>query len=107
MPTLALLDAAGVLTGFCAVPDEEWITDSGQVAVPDDCDLERGRYAWDGQAFHPIAPRDPVSDQPPVAALRAIWLGFKAVAEAGVTLPPDTLAWMDQFGRTLDAKGRI
>ena len=96
---VAILDKAGILTGYKEVSEG-----AEGVEVPDK-DLEIGRYQWDGETFLPIAKKDPKKDMN-AGALRAIYLGLDAIRAAGVVdLPAETVAWLEWYSTTNDAKG--
>ncbi|KKK52485.1 hypothetical protein LCGC14_3104440, partial [marine sediment metagenome] len=51
----AIIDEDGVLTGFRPAEENEILLDRNDVVeVPEGCDLEPGRYRWDGARFMPI-----------------------------------------------------
>jgi len=107
--TVALLDDSGRLAGYDRRSvDADWIGEAGCVAVPDECDLAPGKYRWNAAAgrFDPLPPNEPpASETPEPAALRAIWLGFRALRAGGQVFPAETVAWIDYYGETMDAKG--
>ena len=100
--TFALLDGAGILTGYGAGPRS--LAGALKIEVPDGCDLvpERYRYDADLKRFEPLRPFDDVpEDDPPT--LRAIWAGFVSLALAGHDFPDETTAWLTGFGRRIDS----
>ena len=101
----ALLDQNGVYQGLELVRGQARATD---VIVPGDCDLEPGRYRWDGSTFLPLPKfieAAELVEEP--ATLAAIAAGFNAVEEKFPgTLPAITRRWLDWFKTTVDAKGR-
>ena len=105
MPKVALLDDSGMLKGFRVVSKPKAVQTAAQVPVPDDCDLVPGRYRWDADrgAFLPTGKATAAAA--PTDALRAIWLGFRALKEQGIVLPEETLAWMASYAKTFDAQG--
>lgn len=109
----AIIDEGGVLTGFRPAEENEIRTERDDVVeVPEDCDLEPGRYRWDGARFMPIILKAPASDEPEPHALRAIAKGFIAIRDQKansdiwmVELPAETLEWLSFYERTIDSKG--
>lgn len=107
--TVALLDETGLLAGYdrrSVGPD--WIGEEGCIHVPDGCDLAPGKYRWNaaGGRFDPLPPNEPpASEMLEPSSLRAIWLGFKALQEGGQAFPAETAAWIEAYGKTMDAKG--
>lgn len=107
---LALLDDRNILRGFeTRDVAADYVGEPGAVLVPDECDLAPGKYRW-----NPGPGRfDPVAQEvagggiaaPDPQALRAIWKGFRSVRAAGIVLDPETVAWLEAYGKTLDAKG--
>lgn len=107
---VAILDAGGVLTGYGSYHRSD--IPAGCIEVPDECDLQPGKYSYSTAscAFWPIMDETPVATTAgPVAGdfdfIRAIWKGFVSLRAAGHEFPAETLAWMDQYGRSFDAKG--
>jgi hypothetical protein len=104
MKLAILRESDGLLLGFEVVAVLPNPMPPGR-APGGDGDLAPGRYKWNGHQFIPLAPRGPDRDighEP--AALRAIWLGFRAIQNSGlIDLPPDTVEWIDWYRRTIDA----
>lgn len=107
MAHLAMLDDHGILTGF-----SEGTPGLDRIEVPDNCDLEVGRYRWNCAAkrFDPLPRLDPwlamPEETPEPDTLRAIARGFMAIRDNGlVALPPETLDWLDRYGRSIDNAG--
>lgn len=105
--TLARIDSEGLLLGYqprVPLPDP---LPADCLVVPDGCDHAPGRARWDFARGHwvAVAPELPSSDALPPNALRAIHRGFVALTEQGLTLPPETLRWMQHYAATIDAKG--
>jgi hypothetical protein len=97
-PFKAIIDAKGVLVRFER-------TEADGVMVPEDCDLAPGKYRWVGKHWVPILSEfktQEIVGQPD--AMLAIYLGFKAIRD-GKNLPPLTLAWIEAYGKTIDAQG--
>lgn len=93
----ARIDEAGVLLGTAE--------DGNGPQVPVGFDLQAGRYRWHaglGQ-WWPLGRAEVTSDEAPDATA-AIVAGFRALAAGGATLPPQTVAWMDWYERTFDAR---
>ena len=98
----ALLDEAGVLAGYSHDPGHS--TGSGRrVEVPVGCDLQVGKYEYREGRFSPILAvwklaRKGAGHDP----LLAVWFALCAIRD-GETLPPYTLAWIDEYARSIDA----
>lgn len=101
----AKLDPDGIYRGHEPVPGKAALKPD-EVEVPADCDLEPGRYRWDGATFLPVKspePEDVVDERHTLAAIAA---GFRAIEEKQPgTLPEKTLRWLKWYGKTVDAKG--
>lgn len=104
---VALLDENCVLTGFEMVPEAKARLGPRRIEVPPGCDLRPGCYRHRDGAFWPLPPKrseDELRGTPD--AIRAIARGFMAIRDDGrITLPPDTLAWLDFFEKSFDNKG--
>lgn len=101
---LAMLDKDGLLTGYKRCAKKACKTGKTQVAVPEECALEPGRYRWDDTTFVPLPPKGGegrLLDDPP--ALAAIALGFLALSE-GRPLPRETTAWAKQHMESFDGR---
>ena len=100
---LAILDTDGLLTGYKRCAKKAWTTTKTQVAVPEECALEPGRYRWDGTTFVPLPPKGGedalVQDSD---AMMAIAKGFLALAE-GNPVPTETADWASKYMRSIDA----
>lgn len=98
MAKLALLDETGLLTGYRKCAAKAWLTEAGQVAVPDECKLEPGRYRWTGGEDGTFAPLPPKGSEAALVqdpdAIRAIALGLVQIAEH-IDLPEETLRWLE------------
>ena len=90
MHTIAILDENGILTGYAQV-EQPSVADC---VVPDDCDLEPGKYRWNGNTFVPIATArkaDPT--------LAAIATALAALRD-GTPIPPAVNEWINTHGVT-------
>jgi hypothetical protein len=97
-PFKAIVDANGVLLRFER-------TEADGVVVPEGCDLAPGKYRWAGAQWVPILSafqQQEIVGQPD--ATLAVYLGLKAFRD-GKPLPPVTLAWIEAYGKTIDAQG--
>jgi hypothetical protein len=103
MPTLARLDKNQVLVGFTEAGPKTWKTRGYQVAVPDGCDLEPGRYRWDGATFVALPPAGGQDALEEPDAVRAIALGFAKISET-VELPQETLDWLDHYDTSIEGR---
>ncbi len=101
---VAILNEDGVLTGFEDV--EKANSDSGRVCVPSECDLQPGRYRWDGETFVPVSPgaANATTDDQYMAI--AVALCFRALEEQkNLVLPGDTLRWLQWYENSIDNAG--
>lgn len=98
----AILDPDGVYRGHEPFTGK---LGPGDAEVPDDCDLEEGRYRWNGKTFLPIASPEPEDMVNELHTLAAIAAGFMAIRDAGTPLPAITDRWLDWYVKTFDAKG--
>ena len=108
MPLLAILDRDGVIAAFENVSAQRWgAPEAGEVPVPDGCDLEPGRYRWDGTRFSPVnvdvfgmnGPRASLALAEGMAFLvdfvPAVVATMKALdAHPQMTLPPKAADWL-------------
>jgi len=98
---VAKLDAHDVYHGTEEI-DAADVT-PGHVVLQDGCDLSPGKYRWDRtrKTFLPLRDDKVTRDQPPMA-LNAIALGLIALHAQRVSLPPETLVWLDYYIGTMD-----
>lgn len=92
----AVLDTNGVLLSFT----ESEV--AGAIAVPHDCDLQPGKYQWDGQAFTPVMSmfrKDAPAGDPDSKI--AIALALRAIGRQ-IPLPAYTKSWLAGFDRYPD-----
>jgi hypothetical protein len=101
MPLIALLDQAGVLTGYEEVEAGEVPGRVGRIPVPDGCDLVPGKYRWDGKSFIPINQNKQDAAAADPDAMRAIAHALMAIRD-GEPLPPDTLQWLHFYQTSFD-----
>jgi hypothetical protein len=97
---VAIHDENGVITGY-----EAAALDDPRIEIPE-MDLSPGRYRLDaeGGCYLPLAkPADGEGVAP--AALTAIALGFKHLAENDVPIPLETLNWVAAHLASLDGAG--
>lgn len=94
---VAVLDEDGFFRGVTEVPAK-----ADGIEVPADCDLEPGRYRWDGASFVPVRPLRSASIQDSPAADAALRGLIEGCRKAGVILPPQTLAWARWFDKTME-----
>lgn len=111
MPKNAILNRDGVLVAYEIVStDRHANPPPGEVAVPEDCDLEPDRYRWDGQRFAPVAmdlfgQNGPKSSQAMaegmaflVAFVPAVVATMKALDDhPAITLPPVAADWLAEW----------
>lgn len=101
MALLAILDNDGVLVDYRQCKKAEHKTKKGQVAVPDDCDLQIGRYRWTGEEFLPI--HQQMTGEPSPTAVHAIALGFAELHNKRIVdLPGPTLLWLRDYEKSFD-----
>lgn len=109
MTTVAVLDANGVLAGFERGLPDDYEPKSGEIPVPDDCDLAPRKYVWDAEAnagngaFTPVPRAGSADEAKQVNVLRAIFRGFQAIeSRFPGTLPTETKDWLNQFSGSID-----
>ncbi len=101
MTTYAILGDGGILVGYERGSDE--IPAGASVLVDDECDLQVGRYYWDGTKFIPLPPAGSANAAKEVNVLRAIFRGFQAIeTRFPNTLPKETKEWLEQFSKSID-----
>ena len=99
----ALTDRNGVLTGFTKDLEAEGIS------VPDPCDLTISKYYWDGEkkCWMAIEKSSQEIETHNPGVVSAMALGMMAIRDSGlVDLPAETLAWLENFEKTWDGRGR-
>lgn len=103
MVTVAMLDANRVFHGTQEIQEDQ-VTGT-HVLLPNGCDLEPGKYRHDDEkgAFVPTSEVPPPEENP--ETLRNLALGFISLHDQGLTLPPETLKWLDWFTTSLDFQG--
>jgi hypothetical protein len=94
----ALLDAGGVLAGFSHAKTAKGVD------VPDDCDLEPGKYVWDGKCFNPILAQ--FNSDGPAPDFSAAVIKALACIRDGSQFPPDVLSWLSAEEKALKLAGR-
>jgi len=101
---VAIVDAKGVYQGKAEKLDTELV--EGDFVVPLDCDLPAGRYkrSADGKRFDPLAPEVRAPALPPDCLL-ALYALARVLDAQGTPLHAATRAWMDTYGKTVDAQG--
>lgn len=99
MKQIAKLDENNVYHGMTEIEDHELLPT--HVELQDGCDLPPGKYQWNGQSFHPITDPQRIKLNNP-DALNAIAMGFIAIHNSGITLPPETLKWIEFHVRSND-----
>lgn len=104
----AVLDAMGLLIGYCATPADIPADGADTVEVPLPCDLEPGKYFHDKGEFKPVRNGGMgghgAEAMPSVSV--AIAMGFEAIRDSGkVKLPTETLKWLAWWRKTMDSVG--
>lgn len=101
MTTCALIDDSGIFIGMVAapeVPTDRYLTEITE------CDLPPGRYRWvaaDAQ-FVPLS-LEAMSAADGVPSLERVVFRLSAVmAEAGVSLPQEVVAWASWYQTTME-----
>lgn len=102
--TIAQIDANGIYRGIVEINESD-LTEA-HVHLPHGCDLPAGQYRWDAEkkTFMPLQSGEEVPQQDP-HALRAVAIGFITLHDQGLTLPPETLAWLDFYTGAMDFLG--
>lgn len=97
----AVVDAKGVYLGMF---DEGAEIPTGALRIPavTECDLEAGRYYWDGKAFQPRSRGAIAAIQDEPNMINAIYDGFVALQRQGFDLPATTREWMDWYATSFD-----
>lgn len=107
MVTVAVLDAARVFQGTAQIQEQE--VDERHVVLPNGCDLAPGSHRHDPERgmFVPLDATAGAEGQQDPEAARAVALGFIACFDQGLTLPPETLAWLDWYTSSTDFQGPL
>lgn len=102
--TIAQLDANGIYQGTAEINESD-LTEA-HVHLPQGCDLPVGQHRWDVEhkTFVALQAGEEVQQQDP-HALRSIALGFITLHDQGLTLPPETLQWLDFYTGSMDFLG--
>jgi hypothetical protein len=97
----AAVDTRGVYLGMF---DEGAEIPDGALRIPEitECDLEPGRYYWDGKAFQPRARGAIAAMQEEPNMINAIYDGFVALQRQGFDLPASTREWMEFHAGSFD-----
>ena len=74
MATYAILNEQGVIVGYERGTDD--VLSGTFVQVDDECDLDPGRYYWDGDKFIPLPPSGSANAAKDINVLRCIFLGY-------------------------------
>ena len=103
---VARLDANGIYQGIDEI-DADDLTET-HVHLPNGCDLPPGTYRWDNDRKTFIAlQRDDEAAAPDPHALRSIAVGLMALQQHGLTLPAETLNWLDFYCTSIDFMGNL
>jgi hypothetical protein len=97
----AVVDAKGVYIGMY---DEGAELPAGALRIPQiqECDLEPGRYYWDGKAFQPRARGAMAAMQEEPNMVTAIYDALVAIQRQGIDLPATTREWMTFYASSFD-----
>jgi len=96
----AVIDGDGVLIDFS---DSD---DTNGIDVPDDCDLDIGKYVWDGTSFNPIMSKFNENGPAP-DFFKAVLKSLVVIRDSGcIKFPNDVLAWMYSEEKTLKSLGK-
>lgn len=99
----AILDGNGVYQGHEPLPNRRKKLRDDEVGVPADCDLEPGRYCWNGETMVPMVQQDdPEEVINQTHTLLAVACLAKAVRDHGIPLPAITERWLAWYDKTVD-----
>lgn len=96
---LARLAEDGMLLGFDEAPAE---IPEGAVTVPIGCDLQPGKYRWDGTTFVPIGRGDKaLKEKLEQGAPMVLWFFVREFAKAhpSLAIPRPVKEWTDAYRR--------
>lgn len=97
----AVVDAKNIYLGMF---EEGAELPAGALRIPEitECDLEPGRYRWQGDSFVPVRRDAEGRLQESPDMIHAIYDGFGALERQGFDFPPSTKEWMRWYATTFD-----